>query len=185
MNEPRDIFVPSFPAPLGVPGEQAPGASIVHDAPRRLHPAVRWVWLGSAGVMFFVLLVVGLILEFTALPRDWWLPRGVTALGTALVLSGLAAAYAMMRYGSWSYAVREQDVLIGSGVFWKVRRSIPRARVQHVDITAGPLDRAFGLVEVHLFTAGALGPVASIPGLSPEAAEELRSALVRGGTDGV
>jgi membrane protein YdbS with pleckstrin-like domain len=116
---------------------------------------------------------------------DWPLPFGVLAAGGSLLMGGWCAVYSMLRYASWGYVLRELDVVIQSGVWWKVRRCIPRSRVQHVDIASGPLDRAFGLVEVHLFTAGASGAVAQIPGLSPEAAEHLRAALVRSTTDGV
>jgi len=153
----------------------------------RLHPAVRWVWLAGAAIMFAVVMGIGLFIEWSvrrdmrALP----VPIGTLALANALLIGGWTAVYSWLRYGAWGYLLRDEDLVIQSGVFFKLRRCIPRSRVQHVDITSGPLDRAFGLVEVHLFTAGGTGAVAVIPGLSPEAAEQLRAALVRSSSDGV
>jgi hypothetical protein len=66
----------------------------------------------------------------------------------------------------------------GYGVVWRVSRSIPRVRVQHVDIRSGPVDRALGLVEVSLHVAGSAGPVLTIPGLEPADAEALRELLL-------
>ena len=64
------------------------------------------------------------------------------------------------------------------GVVWQVSRSIPRVRVQHVDVRSGPIDRALGLVEVSLHVAGSAGSVLTIPGLAPAEAETLREALL-------
>lgn len=175
------------PAPVVLPAALSPPAA-AHAATtiRRLHPAVRWVWLGGSAIFFTVILVIALVVEtLVRQENDLPLPWGVPAAIAAGLLGGWTALYSLLRYRSWGYVLRDEDVLIQSGVWWRVRRCIPRARVQHVDIRSGPLDRAFGLVEVHLFTAGSVGAVAAIPGLSPESGEELRAALVRSSSDGV
>lgn len=157
------------------------------DELQRLHPAARWVWLGGCLILFFVLLGLGLVADLVVRKNvdGWRWPLGTLALTSSVLVTGFAAVYAMLRYASWGYLLREEDVVIQSGVWWKVRRCVPRSRVQHVDITSGPLGRAFGIVEVHLYTAGGMGAVAQIEGLSPDAAEQLRAALVRSSTDGV
>ena len=163
-----------------------PEPLIATNSIRRLHPAVRWVWLGGAVIAFFVLLIAAMGIEtLVRREQDLPLPWGVASVVAAGAIGGWSALYSILRYRSWGYVLRDEDLVIQSGVWWKVRRCIPRSRVQHVDISSGPLDRAFGLVEVHLFTAGSVGAVAEIPGLSPEAGEELRSALVRSSSDGV
>lgn len=163
-----------------------PDDNTVSPAGHRLHPAVRKVWLAGAAIAGAVFTLIGLIGEGiarskTSVPLPW----GVGALGAGLLIGGWSAVYSILRYRSWRYMLRELDLVIESGVWWKLRRCIPRSRIQHVDITSGPLDRAVGLVEVHLFTAGGIGAVAEIPGLSPEAAEHLRAQLVRSSSDGV
>ncbi|HEV2087305.1 MAG TPA: PH domain-containing protein, partial [Cryptosporangiaceae bacterium] len=53
---------------------------------------------------------------------------------------------------------------------------VPYARMQYVDVTAGPLERAFQLATVQLHTAAAATD-AVIPGLEPTEAARLRDRL--------
>ncbi len=53
---------------------------------------------------------------------------------------------------------------------------VPYGRMQLVDVTRGPIDRQFGLAAVQLHTAAATTD-ASIPGLTPEVAADLRDRL--------
>ena len=52
--------------------------------------------------------------------------------------------------------------------------------MQAVEVTAGPLERAFNLATVRLVTASAQSD-ARIPGLDPQAAAELRDRLTERG----
>ena len=60
-----------------------------------------------------------------------------------------------------------------------MRRCSPRLRIQHVDIESGPIDRAFGMVKLTLYTAGTNAAVGTIPGLLPQDAEALRETLLQ------
>jgi len=158
-----------------------------------LAPQVLKLWFVSAGIWAAVVLIIGAVAEFfiwfnRSGPSPATIPLGVITAAAVVLLGGVPLLLVPLSYRKWSYAIRAKDVLIESGVIWRVRRSIPRLRVQHVDIKSGPLDRWMGVVQVDLHTAGSLGAVASIPGLAPAAAEELREALVGAGgedTDGV
>jgi membrane protein YdbS with pleckstrin-like domain len=111
--------------------------------------------------------------------REW--PAGLGAAGLALLaLVTLLSVvfYTQLRYDAWRYAIREHDVLVCYGVWWRTQRCIPRLRIQHVDIDSGPIDRALGLARLSLFTAGTISSVASLPGLTPREAEELRQELL-------
>ena len=54
---------------------------------------------------------------------------------------------------------------------------VPYVRIQHVDASRGPVERAFGLATTVVYTAGSRGADVSIPGLSPERAEDLQTRL--------
>jgi membrane protein YdbS with pleckstrin-like domain len=70
-------------------------------------------------------------------------------------------------------------VLLAHGVWWQTRRSIPRSRIQHVDIESGPIERALGLSNLILFTAGTGDSDGRIPGLRQATAEALREVLLQ------
>jgi len=166
---------PSVPAPLSVEGLE------------RLHPNVRTTWQLGAAITVGVLTLVGVVAEFALTRRadGWPVPAPLLSLGGGAALLVVSLVYNVLAFARFGYAVRPHDVVVQSGVIWRGRRCVPRARVQHVDLTNGPIDRAFGLVEVQLYVAGGLGAVATIPGLSPQAAEQLREVLVGQRADGV
>ena len=77
---------------------------------------------------------------------------------------------------SWGYAERSDDLLVMSGVLRRRLVVVPYGRMQLVDVTAGPVDRAFGITTVQLHTAAAATD-ATIPGLVPAEAARLRDRL--------
>lgn len=56
---------------------------------------------------------------------------------------------------------------------------VPFVRVQHIDVTRGPLDKAFGTASLVVHTAGTHNSIVTLPGLAPERASEIRE-LIRG-----
>jgi hypothetical protein len=80
------------------------------------------------------------------------------------------------RVSSFGYAERSDDLLVTSGILFRRLVIVPYGRMQLVDITAGPIDRALGVATVQLHTAAA-STNATIPGLPPEEAGRLRDRL--------
>src|SRR4051812_21957231 len=83
---------------------------------------------------------------------------------------------------AWGYAERDQDLLVRHGLLIRRLSIVPYARMQFVDVTAGPLERAFGLATVQLHTAAAASD-ARVPGLPPAEAARLRDRLTALGED--
>jgi len=94
----------------------------------------------------------------------------------ALVAGALSWRFVHRRYGSWGYAEREDDLLVRRGVMFARLSVVPYGRMQFIDVTAGPLERAFGLATVRLHTAAAATD-ARIPGLERREAARLRDRL--------
>ncbi len=101
---------------------------------------------------------------------------GVGALAWAWVVVGRSVR-------SWGYAERADDLLVTRGVLNRQLVVVPYGRMQFVDVTAGPLDRRFGLATVQLHTAAAATD-AQIPGLVPAEAARLRDRLAARGEAG-
>ena len=102
-------------------------------------------------------------------------------LGIGLALLVLAAGLVLdtllqRRVGAWGYLEREDDLLIRRGVMVRRLSVVPYGRMQFVDVTAGPVERSFGLATVRLHTAAAATD-ARIPGLDAAEAARLRDQL--------
>ena len=94
----------------------------------------------------------------------------------------LALQAVRRRFEAWGWAEREDDLLLRRGVLVRSTTVVPYGRMQFVDVTAGPLERAFGLATVQLHTAAAASD-ARIPGLPPHEAARLRDRLTALGED--
>lgn len=123
---------------------------------------------------------VALAADLLGLARVAWWPvaPGVTGVGVVLLLAVSAAVYPRLACATWGFSLRPHDLLLRSGVAWTVDRSVPRARIQHVDVRRGPLDRVLGLATVVVFTSAGNDAEAEVPGLAVARAEALRDALV-------
>ncbi|WP_418766731.1 PH domain-containing protein [Natronomonas amylolytica] len=89
----------------------------------------------------------------------------------------LSAVFALLRYRVWSYQLRTDSLLLQRGVLTRVSTVAPYVRIQHVDVRRGPTERAFGLATTVVYTAGSRGADVSIPGLTPERANDLQARL--------
>jgi membrane protein YdbS with pleckstrin-like domain len=99
-------------------------------------------------------------------------------LAAVVVLAVAAERFVHRRFAAWGYAEREDDLLVRRGVMFKRLSVVPYGRMQFVDVTAGPIERAFGLMTVRMHTAAAASD-ARIPGLVPDDATRLRDQLAR------
>ena len=104
------------------------------------------------------------------------------AMAAVFALGLWRAGVAVRAVRAWGYAERDNDLLVRHGLVIRRLSIVPYARMQFVDVTAGPLDRAFGLATVQLHTAAAASD-ARVPGLTPDEAARLRDRLTALGED--
>jgi uncharacterized protein len=118
-----------------------------------------------------------------AIVADWLLsdrlgtPFGI--IGAPVLLLAFYAAFVApgRRYRAWSYAIDEDNLRIARGVWHRVETIVPLARVQHIDISQGPIERACGVCRLVLHTAGTMHSRVVLPGLERARAEAMRSAI--------
>lgn len=103
----------------------------------------------------------------------------VAAVSVALAVLAVAALTVVIidrNYRSWGYAERADDLLVTHGVLVRRLVVVPYGRMQLVDVTAGPVERKFGISTLRLHTASA-GTDARIHGLEAPEAARLRDRL--------
>ncbi|WP_329003860.1 PH domain-containing protein [Kribbella sp. NBC_00709] len=118
-------------------------------------------------VAIAALVVLGLTLS--------WL-YGVLAVVVIALVLGWAWILIGRNQRSWKYAEREDELMVSHGIMFRELVVVPYGRMQFVDVTAGPLERAYGMATVELHTATPATD-AKIPGLHPDEAGRLRDRL--------
>ena len=138
----------------------------------------RLVWVLLTGTF-----VVGLVAVVAAagvwLASGGLLPPALATAAVALVATRTVLARRAVR--SWGYAERPDDLLVRHGLLVRRLSIVPYARMQFVDVTAGPLERMLGLATVTMHTAAAASD-ARVPGLVGAEAARLRDRLTALGT---
>jgi len=128
---------------------------------------------------FTEIAVVGVVAAATAGPAAWSAGdpgAAVAAVAAVVVCCGAAWWFVHNRFRAWGYLERDEDLEVRRGVMVQRLSVVPYGRMQFVEITAGPVERLFGLATVRLHTAAAASD-ARIPGLDPQEASRLRDRL--------
>lgn len=102
-----------------------------------------------------------------------WLVIGEVVV---ILAAGVVDVVLGRRVRAWGYAERAEDLLVRRGLMFRRVSVIPYGRMQFVEVTAGPFERAFGLATVQMHTAAAASD-ARIPGLAAAEAARLRDQL--------
>jgi membrane protein YdbS with pleckstrin-like domain len=101
------------------------------------------------------------------------------------VLTGAWQAYAWppRAYRHTSYRIDDQGIEIRKGVYWRVVINVPRSRVQHIDVSQGPIERRYELGTLVIYTAGTDHAKVELSGLSHARAMRIRDHLLPSGGD--
>jgi uncharacterized protein len=142
---------------------------------KRVSPRLTWVRLAGSAVFALAGIVVAVVL--LAVTEQ---PLTLLVAVPGLVLGLVAVVVVPRQVRAWGYAEREEDLIVRHGIMFRALTVVPYGRMQYVDVTAGPVDRALGLATVRLHTASA-STDATIPGLTSEAAALLRDRLTAAG----
>lgn len=155
---------------------------------QRLDPRVIRLWrvnqaISSAFWLTGALLLGGVLAWNQVFSWPWAV---LTLFGVFALRVALFFWYPPTAYRHWGYRLDGSVLEIHFGIWWKTIQLLPLSRLQHVDLHAGPLERAMGLATLTLHTAGTHDAVLFIPGLDAAQAARLRDELVvKGGDDGV
>ncbi|MDF2966526.1 MAG: hypothetical protein K0Q93_304 [Nocardioidaceae bacterium] len=153
--------------PFGVPGADWSRVS------PRLTTLRRVLLVAAAVVVLTAVVAVGVLMPSVRLAAG--------AVGAAVVaVSAWGWWFTALSVAAWGWVERDQDLVVTRGRLWRRIDVVPYGRMQLVDVTAGPLQRAFGIATVRLHTASPSSR-AHLPGLAPRDASRLREQLTERG----
>ncbi|MBI5913957.1 MAG: PH domain-containing protein [Bacteroidetes bacterium] len=144
---------------------------------QQLAPAYRTVELVATSLLFGFFLLGWLVFFFVNPFRMPWLNWGLLAVWGLLFAFGLRNAN--RRFRMEGYALREHDILHKHGVWWRTVTAIPFNRMQHCEISRGPVENAFGLATLRVYTAGGSSSDLSIEGLLFEEAQRIKEFITQ------
>ena len=93
-------------------------------------------------------------------------------IGLAVIILAPDRIYHRLRYG-----LTERLLQVARGWLFHTDTIVPFVRVQHLDVTRGPLDKMFGTATLIIHTAGTRNSIVTVPGLAPGRAAEIRDII--------
>ena len=149
---------------------QAPGAIQLRPPRNRYDRRVARWWraqlLLGTGATVLPLVILGALIA----PARMWLLLPAVIVAVLGAIAAIALPIWWYRVHRWE--VTERAVYTRTGYFWQSWRVAPMSRIQTVDTTRGPLQRAYGIATVAVTTASSAGAVA-IAGLTQDDAERV------------
>lgn len=128
-------------------------------------------------------LLIGLPLVVAALTADLLIfpgtpvPSGLVTGAALLVAAMLVLFTPDRRYRAWAYQMSEDELHVQNGIWVRTRTIVPFGRVQHIDVSQGPVERRYGVGAITLHTAGTRMSAVVLPGLEMEDAERMRDEI--------
>ena len=93
-----------------------------------------------------------------------------------IAVAGVVAAPQRI-YSRLHYRLTEKLLQVVRGWLFHVDTVVPLVRVQHIDVTRGPLEKMFGVSTLVVHTAGTHNSIVTLPGLAPERAAHIRDII--------
>lgn len=131
-------------------------------------------------------LLVAMIVVLIAiddLPGILRVPIPIVTFAAIIALGVFAWRWPAREHHHTGYRLDRDGIEIRKGVYWRNVVNVPRSRIQHTDVSQGPLERNFGLATLHVFTAGTQHSEVTLAGLEHSRALLIRDHLLTGGED--
>ncbi|WP_235038180.1 PH domain-containing protein [Microbacterium sp. 18062] len=155
-----------------IPEPRRPGLAIGDGTWHQLARPYLTVQLIATGIWFALVAIAAVVVTAVSGTAWVWIPASVL-----LVVLAITFAITPRQVRAFGYRLRDDDLVLRRGILFQRVVAVPYGRMQLVDITHGPLDRALGIAQLKLVTAAAATAVV-LPGLTQDAAEELRDTLI-------
>jgi len=140
-----------------------------------LQPAAKNLMLAFTILPFLIPVVPAAVLSMTLMP-GWWGWAVTVPVAVGCLIAGVTVGRNRWLYTRWR--LDEDGFRLRKGRWWQKEIFVPRARVQHLDIHNGPMERKRGLATLVIHTAGTESHALKQQGFSLQTATALRDALI-------
>lgn len=140
-----------------------------------VEPAYRNALRARAAIFWVPVFLAALVADNQLLattPVSSLLPVLIGAVGLSAIMVAPDRIYRRL-----GYAIDGRLLRTVRGWLFHTDTVVPFVRVQHIDLTRGPLDKLFGIASLVVHTAGTHNSIVVLPGLSPDRAAEIRDAI--------
>jgi membrane protein YdbS with pleckstrin-like domain len=157
-------------------------AEIADGQTRRLDP--RYIDLQKrigiiTSLVLFVIATLGVLVLFLSRPGLLLFGLiGGAAFGFVAFLTWFMQVWPPIEYRHLSYRVDAAGLEIQRGVYFRHAINVPRSRIQHTDVSQGPLERQYGLGTLAIHTAGTEHARVELAGLPHDTALAIRDHLL-------
>jgi uncharacterized protein len=125
-------------------------------------------WLAFYIPLSIALLVAGYLSETFANKAQMYLLIGMP------IIIVLSLFYSVLSIKLQGVAMRTHDIAFKKGIIWQQIIILPLARVQHIEVHRGPIERQLGLASLKLYSAGGMSADLQIGGLSYQDCKNMR-----------
>lgn len=140
-----------------------------------VEPSYRHVIRARLAVPWLIL-AIGAVAADQALLRDTPV-HGIPSVVMPLLSLLVVAIIPQRTYRRLRYRLTERMLQSVHGWMFHTDTLVPFVRVQHLDVTRGPLDKVFGTASLVVHTAGTHNSIVTVNGLAPDRAAEIRDII--------
>lgn len=142
-----------------------------------VEPGYRNVLRARLAIFWVPLAIAAIVLDQLLL--DETPVHGLPSVAIPLFAAIALTAAPRRIYDRLGYALHGQLLQVVRGWLFHTDTLVPFVRVQHIDVTRGPLDKAFGTSTLIVHTAGTHNSIVTLPGLAPQRAADIRDEIRR------
>lgn len=138
----------------------------------------RAVYLGVINLSILFLVLIFVISWFVILGSGFFKEYGRYIYIGLISLYILMLVYHIIGFKYHKYAMRMKDIIYQEGYLWRRITTVPFNRIQHCEVTQGPIHRIMNVSKIKVFTAGGSSSDLAISGLSTEEAHKMKNFIL-------
>lgn len=125
---------------------------------KKVNPSAKKLWIVNGVISSIVIMIIAFIVYLFAKKYiNYW----------SLIIGGIISfldifVHPFIEYKQWRYCITEDRIEFTHGIYFKTKTIIPISRIQHLDISQGPIQKIFKLSTLEIYTAGASHEIEAI-----------------------